>query len=163
MTLPSSAKKDPLLDIVVSPLTAEQQQRLNVLDRFIQEFCDNEEEEKNVFFLMKLNRLLGDSPSLEFSVAMADVVGKYPVIIAKLIDMAYEGYGLALQTFLFLVDSEACVKLMSLFNHILFIFRTILLSRRNSGESAHLFLTGVDHEIRPSVYSNTIASDSYRD
>lgn len=109
------SETDKYLSITVHPFTEEQKQKLDILDQFIREFCENEEEEKNVFFLMKLNRLLGDSQSPEYSLAMANIVGKYPDIISKIVDMAYDGYGLALQTFLFLVDSDSCVKAMSLF------------------------------------------------
>ena len=68
-----------------------------------------------IFFLMKLNRLLGDAQSPEYSVAMASVVGKYPEVITKLTEMAYDGYGLALQTFLFLTESDSCVNAMGLY------------------------------------------------
>ncbi|KAH7826459.1 uncharacterized protein MONOS_13585 [Monocercomonoides exilis] len=112
MTMQNAQQFDFLSDPLIHPFTEEQKERLSVLGRYVTEFIANEEEEKNVFFLMKLNRLLGDSKSPEYSRAMANVIGLQPELITKLVDMAYDGYGLALQVFLFLVDSESCVKAM---------------------------------------------------
>ncbi|KAA6398591.1 MAG: hypothetical protein EZS28_005886 [Streblomastix strix] len=108
----STKQKDEDISKIVYPFRQEQRERLDLIDCFVREWCENEEIDKNVFFLMKLNRLLGESKSPEFSKAMANVLGRYPEIVAKLTEMAFDGYALALQVFLFLVDSENVVKMM---------------------------------------------------
>ncbi|KAK2960591.1 hypothetical protein BLNAU_4489 [Blattamonas nauphoetae] len=69
-----------------------------------------EEPEQNIFFLIKLNRLLGESKSVEYSNAMGRIVASHPGVIHKLYQIAYDGYALALQVFLIIADCEACVK-----------------------------------------------------
>lgn len=92
----STKQKDEDISKIVYPFRQEQRERLDLIDCFVREWCENEEIDKNVFFLMKLNRLLGESKSPEFSKAMANVLGRYPEIVAKLTEMAFDGYALAL-------------------------------------------------------------------